>query len=122
MIKWRFEGSRIMSSYRIRRLALLLACAATLLGCGWTNRAEVASYREINRQLAAQSRMQLTEIENLKSHTRQVEDQLIAAENALESFEQSAHAERGNGPAVLVDAHPLWKAASKEPAASEDRR
>jgi hypothetical protein len=111
-----------MSSYRIRRLALLLACAATLLGCGWTNRAEMASYREINRQLAAQSRMQLSEIENLKSHTRQVEDQLIAAENALASFEQSAHAERGNDPAVLVDAHPLWKAASKEPAARGSRR
>jgi hypothetical protein len=105
-----------MSSYRIIRLALLLTCAATLLGCGWTNRAEVASYREINRQLAAQSRMQLTEIENLKSHTRQVEDQLIAAENALASFEQSAHVDRGNGPAVVVNAHPLWKAASKAPA------
>ena len=111
-----------MSSYRIRRLALSVACATMLVGCGWTRRAEVTQYREANRDLAAQSRMQLTEIANLKTHTRQIEDQLIAAEEALAQLARPTRGDRSAAPTVARDGVPVWKAVAEKPAVSAGRR
>jgi hypothetical protein len=107
-----------MSSCRREPLAVVLVFVATVLGCGWSNRAEVANYREANRQLAAQSRLQLTEIENLKTHTRQIEDQLIAAEEALARLQRPMRAERDDAAVVTASAPLLWKAVPEDPAAS----
>ena len=111
-----------MSSFRRGPLAAVLISVATLLGCGWTNRAEVANYHEANRQLAAQSRLQLTEIENLKTHTRQIEDQLIAAEEALAHLQRPMRAERDDAAVVTASAPLLWKAVPEDPLTDREKR
>ncbi len=65
-----------------RRL-LLLACTAALAASCQNTSNRVATLESQNRALSEQSRAQLAEIENLKIHTRNVEDQLIHAEQDL---------------------------------------
>jgi chemotaxis protein MotB len=65
-------------------LALLLAFA----GCQTVTKSQFTSCQSQNRTLTEQTKAQLAEIENLKIHTRHVEDQLIRAEEDLARLEQ----------------------------------
>jgi chemotaxis protein MotB len=63
----------------IMGIALATACC----GCGFVSQGKYSACESQNRSLAEQSRAQLAEIENLKVHSRHVEDQLIRAEQEL---------------------------------------
>ncbi|MGA2618406.1 MAG: hypothetical protein ABSF26_12405 [Thermoguttaceae bacterium] len=66
------------------------ACAAILASGCLVPQSQLANSQAQNRVLAEQNRAQLIEIENLKAHTRQTEDQLIRAERELALPGQSA--------------------------------
>jgi chemotaxis protein MotB len=70
----------------VRRVCLASACAA-LAACGCTG-SQVNTLQSQNRALSEQTRAQLAEIENLKIHSRTVEDRLIKAEEDLARAEQ----------------------------------
>lgn len=68
----------------VSRRAWLVATAVAAAACGCqTSQSQIANLESQNRALTEQSRAQLAEIENLKIHTRHVEDQLIEAESDL---------------------------------------
>ena len=62
-------------------LGLMLAWACC--GCQSVSQSKFAACQSQNRTLTEQTRAQLAEIENLKIHSRHVEDQLIRAEEDL---------------------------------------
>ncbi len=68
-----------------RRDTLGLLALAALASCGCTvvSQGKYAALQSQNRTLSEQSKAQLAEIENLKIHSRHVEDQLIQAEEDL---------------------------------------
>lgn len=66
--------------------ALVLA-SLVLCGCKSTN-SQVTTLQSQNRVLTEQSRAQLGEIQNLKIHTRNVEDKLINSERELAELDQ----------------------------------
>jgi len=60
-------------------------------GCSWLPTPEMTALREQNRVLDEQHRAALTQVENLRSHARGVEDQLQSAEEELAAMgDQSA--------------------------------
>ncbi len=59
-----------------------------LCGCQTVSKSQFSACQSQNRTLTEQTRAQLAEIENLKIHTRHVEDQLIRAEEDLARAEQ----------------------------------
>jgi chemotaxis protein MotB len=61
----------------------LLLAALACGGCGSVAQTQYASVQSQNRALGEQVQAQLAEIENLKLHSRHVEDQLIQAEQDL---------------------------------------
>jgi chemotaxis protein MotB len=67
---------------------LALACTFTLAGCNWVPQGKFSALESQSRILSEQNKAQLAEIENLKSHARTVEDQLIRAERDLAIVEQ----------------------------------
>ena len=69
-----------------RAWSLLVAVALCAWGCQ-ASQSQVDTFESNNRALSEQSRAQLAEIENLKIHTRGVEDRLIHAEEDLARFE-----------------------------------
>ncbi len=70
------------------RNVLVLGLLAALASCGCASKGQVAACQSQNRSLTEQTKAQLAEIENLKIHTRHVEDQLIRAEEDLARAEQ----------------------------------
>jgi len=72
--------------------ACWLALAAS--GCGFVPRAKLTRLEDENRRLAEQTRAQLAEIENLRTHTRDVEDDLAEAELQLARIAQRFGIER----------------------------
>jgi chemotaxis protein MotB len=70
----------MLALYRINIAALALS---TLAGCGWVSQGKFTSLESQSRILSEQNKAQLAEIENLKVHARNVEDQLIRAEQAV---------------------------------------
>ena len=70
---------------------LLLFCAAG--GCSSTG-GQLGTLQTQNRSLLEQNRVQLGEIENLKTHSRRLEDKLIDAERQLAAFERDGAADR----------------------------
>jgi chemotaxis protein MotB len=64
-------------------LGVVALAALTTCGCKVVSQSKYASLQSQNRTLTEQSRSQLAEIENLKIHSRHVEDQLIQAEEDL---------------------------------------
>lgn len=70
----------------------LVAAATACCGCTMVTQSKYSACQSQNRTLTEQSKAQLAEIENMKIHTRHVEDQLIRAEEDL------ARAEQKNGP------------------------
>ena len=61
----------------------IVVVAGALSGCQWAPKSKLVAAQAQGRMLAEQSKAQLAQIENLKIHTRQVEDQLIRAEAEL---------------------------------------
>ena len=59
----------------------LLFWALCISGCGLASQTQVNTLQSENSRLGQQSKAQLAEIENLKTHSRRIEDQLIEAEN-----------------------------------------
>ncbi len=71
---------------------LLTACAA-LGGC-LVPQSELAASQTQNRVLAQQNRAQLAELDNLKTHGRDVENQLIRTEQELAALEEQVDVDR----------------------------
>jgi chemotaxis protein MotB len=65
-----------------------VAGALVSWGCGSVSQSRYSALQSQNRVLTEQTRAQLAEIENLKIHTRRVEDQLIQAEEDLARADQ----------------------------------
>lgn len=65
----------------VRLLCVLSPLAAA--GCGVVPRSRLTSFEEQNRTLTEQTRAQLAEIENLRVHSRKLQDQLAQAEEEL---------------------------------------
>ena len=74
--------------------AVVLLAMAVSLGCSsgvstpWVARRKLDASQAQNRSLNEQSKAQLAEIENLKIHARNVEDQLIRAEENLAQLDE----------------------------------
>ncbi len=69
---------------------LLVLAAAGLVPAGcYVPKSQLVTYETTNRVLSEQNRAQLVEIENLKAHSRQTEDQLIRAEQELAARDQA---------------------------------
>lgn len=77
-----------MRATRLVILALLACAALASTGCQMVSRNKLAACESQNRTLLEQTRAQLAEIENLKSHSRLVEQQLRTTEEDLALLEQ----------------------------------
>jgi chemotaxis protein MotB len=77
---------------------LSIPVAFVVWGCGANT--QLATLQSQNRSLTEQSRAQLAEIENLKIHSRHVEDQLIQAEANLARLD-GKHLSGGRMPAGI---------------------
>jgi chemotaxis protein MotB len=74
----------------VQRSLGFLGAVAALVSCGCVaSKSQVTALQSQNRTLNEQARAQLAEIENLKIHSRNVEDRLIRAEEDLARAEQS---------------------------------
>ena len=73
-----------------RMLYLLFAGAAAVLSGCLASKAQLTASETQNRVLVEQNRAQLAEIENLKAHSRTVEDQLTHNETEMASLQQQA--------------------------------
>ena len=69
-------------------LVMAAGALAPVTGCV-VPKSQVVNYETTNRVLAEQNRAQLVEIENLKAHSHQTEDQLIRAEQELAARDQA---------------------------------
>jgi flagellar motor protein MotB len=67
---------------------LATGALAPAAGC-YVPKSQLVNYETTNRVLSEQNRAQLVEIENLKAHSRQTEDQLIRAEQELAARDQA---------------------------------
>lgn len=77
----------------MKAIAWLLLCAAAavaLPGCLLAPRTELNAAQAQNRALSEQNRAQLAEIDNLKTHSRTLEDRVIRSENQLASLQERA--------------------------------
>ncbi len=72
------------------RLLLCLASAVALPGCLFVPKTELNAAQATNRALSEQSRAQLAEIDNLKTHSRSLEDRVIHAEEQAALLQQRA--------------------------------
>lgn len=82
---------------RLHLVRVLLACAPVLSACGGCtliSTSELGTLRTESRVLADQNRAQLTEIENLKSHCRDVENQLVSREEDIALLENQLERNR----------------------------
>jgi hypothetical protein len=78
--------------------SLMVVCA----GCAGVG-GSLGTLQTQNRSLLEQSRAQIAEIENLKSHSRQLEDKLIEAERQLALLEEQMRPRRGRIAAEQSD-------------------
>jgi uncharacterized protein HemX len=72
----------------LTRAALLAVFAAIAGGCSSAG-GKLGTLQTQNRSLLEQNRVQLAEIENLKTHTHRLEDKLIDAERQLAELERN---------------------------------
>lgn len=73
-----------------KSLSALAALALLTLGtgCGLAPKSQLAAIQSQNKALAEKSKAQVAEIENLKVHSRNIENQLIRAEEELAARDQ----------------------------------
>ena len=83
-----------MKAARPALALLVLASLAVTSGCLCAPHSRMAAVQAANRTLAEQSRAQLAEIENLRSHARDIEDQLMRTEEELVMLEQQSGVDR----------------------------
>lgn len=92
-----------------RRAMFVTLALAMGTGCQWVPRQQLVRCQEQCRQMAEQSRAQLAELENVKAHSRQIENELVEAEDAL-AGNYNARRRRGRGGqsllASLAQQHP----------------
>jgi len=74
--------------------SLVAALVCSSVGCGLFPNRRVTAIKAQNRALTEQSKAQLAEIENLRTHTRSVQNQLELAETDLAKMEQAAGLDR----------------------------
>jgi chemotaxis protein MotB len=77
-----------MSSSRSLGWPLFYFAATALCGCQMVPASQLNTVQAQNRALSEQNHAQLAELDNLKSHNRQVEDKLIQAEEQLALSDQ----------------------------------
>lgn len=76
-------------------IGLLLFVAATLLpGCMLASKTELNSAQVQNRVLTEQNKAQLAEIDNLKAHSRTLEDRVIRSEKQLALLQERGSLDR----------------------------
>jgi chemotaxis protein MotB len=83
----------------MKAVQLVLAlCSANILaalaGCGVVPKTQLTEAETQRRVLSEQNRAQLVEIENLKAHTRNTENQLIRTEQELAALQEQAEVEQ----------------------------
>jgi len=83
-----------MKAYHSLFALIISVALAVSSGCLFGPNARVAELETINRSLSEQNQAQLAEIENLKVHGNNVENQLIRAEEDLARLDQSAELDR----------------------------
>lgn len=83
-----------MKAARPLSACLALGTLTALSGCMFVPRTQLTAYQLHNQALAEQCRAQLAEIENLKTHSRSTEDQLIRAEEELALLEEEVGLDR----------------------------
>jgi chemotaxis protein MotB len=83
-----------MKTWARTRGGLLAALLLAAPGCVLASREELEGVQSRNRVLQEQHQAHLAEIENLKVHTRSVEDQLAAAEQKLALADQQLEIQR----------------------------
>jgi chemotaxis protein MotB len=94
-------------------LVMAAGALAPVAGC-YVPKSEIVNYETTNRVLAEQNRAQLVEIENLKVHKHETEDQLIRAEQELAARDQADP----NSPRLVGDpSHPSLPNGRRLPAA-----
>jgi len=97
-------------------LAMALVAAGTLAVAGgcFVPKTQLSASETQNRVLAEQSRAQLAEIENLKAHSRNKEDQLNRAEQELAALQEQAtldHKRLSNSQREASELHEQFKGA-----------
>jgi chemotaxis protein MotB len=90
-------------------LVLLAALAAPSLSGCFVAKSELTASETQNRVLVDQNHAQLVEIENLKTHSKQVEDQLIHAEQDLITSQQKSDLRQNRLGPPQGDADPLHR-------------
>jgi chemotaxis protein MotB len=73
---------------------VLLSSACLLGGCAFAPRSELTAAQLQSRMLAQQTQAQQSEIENLRTHSHQLEDKLIESEQQLASIDQQWTSDR----------------------------
>ena len=76
------------------RHVVVIWATAALLALAGCQSPRVASLESQNRILTEQSRAQLSEIANLKAHSRKLEDHLIGTERELATLSQELRSQR----------------------------
>jgi chemotaxis protein MotB len=74
--------------------SIFLASACAAGGCAFAPRSELTAAQLQSRILAQQSQAQQSEIENLRTHSHQLEDKLIESEQQLASIDQQWTSDR----------------------------
>lgn len=83
-----------MKGSRLHRLSLVCILIGLFSGCLFTSKTRLNETQTQNRVLSQQNRAQLTEIENLKTHSRGVENKLIQSEEELALLKNQADLDR----------------------------
>jgi chemotaxis protein MotB len=103
-------------------LRLLVVAVLAASGCKMVSQSQYAAAQSQNRTLTEQTRAQLAEIENLKVHSRHVEDQLIRAEEDLARLEQKGGGKFARGRVPEGLSGQLSELARRYPSLQYDER
>ena len=88
----KIRGQGYISIAHVALAASMMLCGA---GCLFVPRAQFDACQAEDRVLREQNRAQLAEIEDLRNHSRKIEDQLAATEQRLAIAEEQVAQERG---------------------------
>jgi outer membrane protein OmpA-like peptidoglycan-associated protein len=88
-----FERMRTMPPKRLL-IAVALGAISSAVGCGFVPKTQFNACESQARILGEQSKAQLAEIANLKTHAKKLEDDLLAAQRQIASLERGSDADR----------------------------